>query len=109
MNKQVLHCSFCGKSADEVQRLVAGPEVSICNECHVLMVEIFADVPASPPKPPEPPPTMGEGTLIREPERIAAYVAIAKELGQRVEIEDPPIAVKTATGAKVLAWVLIED
>lgn len=28
-----LHCSFCGKTQHEVQRLIAGPQVYICNEC----------------------------------------------------------------------------
>jgi ATP-dependent Clp protease ATP-binding subunit ClpX len=29
-----LHCSFCGKSEDEIQKLAAGPGgVHICNEC----------------------------------------------------------------------------
>ena len=28
-----VHCSFCGKSADEVHRLIAGPDVFICDEC----------------------------------------------------------------------------
>jgi ATP-dependent protease Clp ATPase subunit len=28
-----LACSFCGKSADEVTKLVAGPRVFICDEC----------------------------------------------------------------------------
>lgn len=28
-----LHCSFCGKSKTEVERLIAGPGVYICNEC----------------------------------------------------------------------------
>jgi len=28
-----LHCSFCGKSKSEVDRLIAGPSVYICNEC----------------------------------------------------------------------------
>lgn len=29
-----LHCSFCGKSEDEVQKLAAGPGgIHICNEC----------------------------------------------------------------------------
>jgi len=28
-----LHCSFCGKSREEVQKLVSGPGVTICNEC----------------------------------------------------------------------------
>ena len=26
-------CSFCGKMQDEVERIVAGPGVYICNEC----------------------------------------------------------------------------
>lgn len=28
-----IHCSFCGKSQDEVDRIIAGPGVYICNEC----------------------------------------------------------------------------
>ena len=28
-----LHCSFCGQSATEVKKLIAGPDVYICNEC----------------------------------------------------------------------------
>lgn len=28
-----LHCSFCGKSATEVKKLIAGPDIYICNEC----------------------------------------------------------------------------
>jgi ATP-dependent protease Clp ATPase subunit len=27
------HCSFCGKSEDDVRKLVAGPHVFICDEC----------------------------------------------------------------------------
>ncbi len=33
-------CSFCSKNEDEVKKLVAGPEVHICNECIVLGVRI---------------------------------------------------------------------
>jgi ATP-dependent Clp protease ATP-binding subunit ClpX len=40
-NKQELHCSFCGKSQEEVQRLIAGPNVYICNECVSLCEEII--------------------------------------------------------------------
>lgn len=32
-NPQNLHCSFCGKAKSEVERLIAGPGVYICNEC----------------------------------------------------------------------------
>lgn len=31
--KPILHCSFCGKSQHDVEKLVAGPAVFICNEC----------------------------------------------------------------------------
>ena len=34
-------CSFCGKSQDEVKKLVAGPSVYICNECIDLCQEIL--------------------------------------------------------------------
>lgn len=36
-----LRCSFCGKSQDEVERLIAGPGVYICNECLQLCNEIM--------------------------------------------------------------------
>lgn len=32
-DKSGLTCSFCGKTRDEVERLIAGPAVYICNEC----------------------------------------------------------------------------
>lgn len=40
-NSGALNCSFCGKGQDEVQRLVAGPDVYICNECITLCGEII--------------------------------------------------------------------
>ena len=36
-------CSFCGKTQDQVRRLVAGPNVFICNECILLCQEIISD------------------------------------------------------------------
>ncbi len=36
-----LRCSFCGKSQDQVRRLIAGPNVYICNECVDLCKEII--------------------------------------------------------------------
>jgi ATP-dependent Clp protease ATP-binding subunit ClpX len=39
----VLHCSFCGKSQDEVRKLIAGPTVYICDECIELCNEIVAE------------------------------------------------------------------
>lgn len=40
-NSKGLTCSFCGKSQDEVQRLIAGPDVYICDECVGLCNEIL--------------------------------------------------------------------
>jgi ATP-dependent Clp protease ATP-binding subunit ClpX len=37
------HCSFCGKTQDEVTRLIAGPGVFICDECVQLCNTILAD------------------------------------------------------------------
>ena len=30
---ETLRCSFCGRTGDEVRKLVAGPNVYICDEC----------------------------------------------------------------------------
>ena len=38
-----LHCSFCGKSQDEVKKLIAGPSVYICNECVDLCNDIIEE------------------------------------------------------------------
>lgn len=38
-----LRCSFCGKSQDQVRRLIAGPNVYICNECIELCQEIVEE------------------------------------------------------------------
>ena len=43
MNKPVVRCAFCGKTQDQVQRLIAGPGVYICNECVELCHEIISD------------------------------------------------------------------
>ncbi len=36
-------CSFCCKSEDEVQKLIAGPQAFICNECVVLCMDIVRE------------------------------------------------------------------
>ncbi len=38
-----LRCSFCGKTQDEVKKLVAGPTVYICNECIGLCTDILKE------------------------------------------------------------------
>ena len=39
----VLRCSFCGKSQDEVKRLIAGPTAYICDECIDLCNDIILE------------------------------------------------------------------
>ncbi|KGO12411.1 ATP-dependent Clp protease ATP-binding subunit ClpX [Clostridium botulinum] len=41
--KKQLKCSFCGKTQDQVRRLIAGPGVYICDECIELCSEIIND------------------------------------------------------------------
>jgi hypothetical protein len=41
----ILHCSFCGKPQDEVEKLIAGPFVFICNECVAMCDDIVAGRP----------------------------------------------------------------
>ncbi|MGC8502521.1 ATP-dependent Clp protease ATP-binding subunit ClpX [Desulfurella sp.] len=41
--KEPLRCSFCGRSQDEVKKLIAGPGVYICDECVALCNNILAE------------------------------------------------------------------
>ncbi len=59
------HCSFCGKAQDEVSRLIAGPNVYICEQCVQLCNEILAESEAEA-KPASAPP--------RTPEEIKAFL-----------------------------------
>ncbi|HAA26923.1 MAG TPA: ATP-dependent Clp protease ATP-binding subunit ClpX, partial [Cyanobacteria bacterium UBA8553] len=57
-----LKCSFCGKSQEQVRKLIAGPGVYICDECVDLCNEILdeelldSSTPAPQPVPPREPP-----------------------------------------------------
>jgi ATP-dependent Clp protease ATP-binding subunit ClpX len=42
-SKNTLYCSFCGKSQHEVRKLIAGPNVFICNECVELCMDIIQE------------------------------------------------------------------
>ena len=43
-----MRCSFCGKPSSEVEKLIAGPGVYICNECVGLCSEILQAEPGEP-------------------------------------------------------------
>jgi ATP-dependent Clp protease ATP-binding subunit ClpX len=42
-SKKILHCSFCDKRQDQVVKLIAGPDVSICNDCVQLCQDILKE------------------------------------------------------------------
>ena len=42
-DKRQLKCSFCGKNQEQVKRLIAGPNVYICDECVELCDEIIQE------------------------------------------------------------------
>ena len=42
-SKNILYCSFCGKSQHEVRKLIAGPTVFICDECVELCMDIIRE------------------------------------------------------------------
>jgi len=42
-SKNTLYCSFCGKSQNEVRKLIAGPTVFICDECVELCLDIIGE------------------------------------------------------------------
>ena len=43
-----IRCSFCGKHSGEVERMIAGPGVYICNECIELCNDVLNDEPTMP-------------------------------------------------------------
>ena len=41
--EKVISCSFCGKTSNEVERIIIGPGVNICNECITLCCDFLED------------------------------------------------------------------
>lgn len=98
-NSKQLKCSFCGKTQDQVRRLVAGPGVYICDECIELCQEIieeefeednsfeFNDLP----KPKEIKAILDEYVVGQEKAKIALSVAVYnhyKRINSRVKADD---------------------
>ena len=40
-DKREVRCSFCGRTQEEVKRIIAGPNAYICNECIAICAEIL--------------------------------------------------------------------
>lgn len=81
-----VHCSFCGKSQDQVNKIIAGPDVYICNECVSLCQEIIDDeaqmeisdelVMVDPPKPAEIHEVLDQYVIGQEDAKKALSVAV---------------------------------
>ena len=122
-------CSFCGKTQDQVRRLVAGPNVYICNECILLCQEIISDDmivapednnPKKLPKPTEMKAVLDEYVVGQEAAKRALCVAVYnhyKRIGspnanQDVELQKSNILLVGPTGcgktflAQTLAKIL---
>jgi ATP-dependent Clp protease ATP-binding subunit ClpX len=94
-----LLCSFCGKSQDEVKKLIAGPSVYICDECIQLCNEIIAedygqeadtDGAASLPKPSEIKSSLDEYVIDQERPKKILSVAVHnhyKRIGTKIDME----------------------
>ena len=72
-------CSFCGKTQDQVRRLIAGPGAYICNECIALCQEIMADDVGSAPVSQE----IGEIPLPSEMKAVLDDYVVGQEKAKR--------------------------
>jgi ClpX C4-type zinc finger len=79
-NAPVFHCSFCNKSQRDVRKLIAGPNVYICDECVDICLDILSeskkDQLAEPEQPSWPRSTASFCALCRLPVTIAEAVVV---------------------------------
>ncbi len=124
-DKSLITCSFCRKTQDQVDKLIAGPNVYICNECVDLCCSIIESEPstgrhsdfdvASLPKPHEIKAKLDEYVIGQEDAKIALSVAVYnhyKRIGSKgdteVEIQKSNILMlgPTGVGKTMLAQTL---
>ena len=122
-DNQDLTCSFCGKNQDQVQKLIAGSGVYICNECidlcHEIIEEELKDSPkellTDIPKPGEIQAALDEYVIGQEKAKRALSVAVYNhykrvnhESDDEVEISKSNIALigPTGSGKTLLAQTL---
>ena len=89
-------CSFCNKTSEQVRRLVAGPNVHICDECIMLCQEIISDdfaageeiAPVDIPRPKEIKAVLDQYVIGQEMAKRALSVAVYNHYKR---IDTPPV------------------
>lgn len=125
--EELLTCSFCGKSQNDVRKLIAGPGVYVCNECIDICNEIINDdeqaatttTRASLPKPAEIKGFLDEYVIGQEESKKRLSVAVYQhykrlELAKRrseIELQKSNILLigPTGTGKTLLAQTLAKQ
>ena len=79
--EEKVSCSFCGKSSDEVRKLIAGPGVYICDECVELCMDIIDEEVLS--KEPQQGYSMGETPTPKQIKEILDQYVIQQEQGKK--------------------------
>ncbi len=88
--EKTLHCSFCGKSQDDVERMIIGPGVNICNEC-ITLCHSLLDEEGKPDVPPKAGPGrrgQSHAAPTREPVNVLTPAEIKVGLDQYVIGQD---------------------
>ena len=88
--EKTLHCSFCGKSQDDVERMIIGPGVNICNEC-ITLCHSLLDEEGKPDAPPKAGPGrrgQSHAAPTREPVNVLTPAEIKAGLDQYVIGQD---------------------
>ncbi|GIH22307.1 hypothetical protein Aph01nite_06170 [Acrocarpospora phusangensis] len=76
---ELARCSFCGKPDTEVDKLVAGAGVHICNECVALAASIIEGSPTSPARPRVPVwESLTDEEMLNHIPRVAAHIEQAE-------------------------------
>ncbi len=76
---KLLYCSFCGKSQNEVRKLIAGPSVFICDECVELCNDIIREEMGE-----AGPPSSGDSLKPHEIKKILDDYVIGQERAKKV-------------------------